>query len=398
MTWRTRRCSYRRQLHLTLEPLEDRTALSNLGTLGVADPVPSIASSTYLAAAIPTPVPNSPNYSVSQSPVANSPSSASSANAAASSASSSDDDSSYGANLPTTTSNSSASSVDTPMTVTPGTTGGSPSTTTASTSSSANYGSVSTSNRTDGQTGMRHGSYYPQAQAQGTPNAYGADGYENEYYAVHLKRLAEIQAELVTGNAVVRELVRERAPASTNFETESPQPAPESAPAVLPPTDAASPVASAKANDPEFVPSLRHPASESSSELLAAGDERRPPQQDADSSFATLVSADESAHPCIPEPGTLASGAISVDLDALARDVDRFFTHLDQQGRRLLAWVGTTNFGSWLASAAAATAVFEIARRAARKPTPSVAGLVSWQGDRRFTDTDQLFFFGADEP
>jgi hypothetical protein len=133
-----------------------------------------------------------------------------------------------------------------------------------------------------------------------------------------------------------------------------------------------------------------------SAEFLAA-DEPKVAAPPSDGTSELIASADDSAPLPVPEGGQLAAGVSPVDLNALERGLDRFFAHLNEQGRRLIEWPGLARLGSWLAAAATATAAFEIARRATRLRVARPAGFAAWQDGCRPHDLDLLYFFGPDE-
>ena len=393
---RLRACpgSYRRRPHLLLEPLEDRTALSNPGATWPGNAI--VGAPAYPAGSAAAQSPAAPTVSASSAPVSTSwPSGAVPSIVAAPDA----DDASYSASsISSTGTGSPAQSATSAQT--PGTAGSSQSSTTTQSGTYSSGGK--SANPASAQTSGNGATYYSQALGQTTANGstpnYPTDYYSKEYYLAEAQRAAQLALRVAEYDAVrvfQQEASADPAPLADALPTEAMV---EHAATPAPATDNRAVTVGARPTDEELIPAVHHVAAVSdwSAELLPANGPTiaAPP---ADDKPELLASAGESVPLVLPEPGQPAAGISALDLGALERGLDRFFAHLDEQGRRLLNWPGLATLGTWLAAGATATAAFELARRATRAPTARPAGFASWQDGRRARDIDLLFFFGLDE-
>jgi hypothetical protein len=238
---------------------------------------------------------------------------------------------------------------------------------------------------------------------QGTTNGstpyYSADYYRNEYYLAEEKQAAQLAERIIEYDAV-RLLLREASgELSAPTATMPPEAAVEQGATPAPASDNRAVTVGARPTDQELIPAVHRVAAVTdwSAELLPAnGPTAAAPPSDEKPEL--LASAGEAPPLTVPDPGQPEAGFSALDLGALERGLDRFFAHLDEQGRRLLDWPGLANLGTWLAAGATATAAFELARRATRVRMSSPAGFASWHDGRRARDLDLLFFFGPDEP
>jgi hypothetical protein len=174
--------------------------------------------------------------------------------------------------------------------------------------------------------------------------------------------------------AVVRQLERAESGASAAAvdapETTSPPPAPPPAAVAEPP----GPVAGAGTADGATTRNAVHAARPmvAAGMLLAVPAMPRAAEPgDSGEPFDPVIEvADSQTVPAEPQFASLVSGTVPVDLTALQRGVDQFFTQLEALGQELPKGPVLLRLAPWFLAAAAATAGLEVARWQLRRQDP----------------------------
>ena len=363
-------------LHLHLEPLEDRTALSGWSTpVTPAVPFTSVASpiaadstpdndSTYATNASNSA--SSPGVvGPSVQPVSSSSTSASTSVASPIAANSTpDNDSTYATNA----SNSASS---------PGAVGPSAQPVSSAAAATPASGTYSTN------TNSSYSQSLQDALASLANSSYAAS-YAKEYAAYVAQEAAAAlrAAEVQAAHVLLASIGGESAPVTethpTDTVTETPVTVSDSQAAATP-----TPIGNGRADGETIIPLHYHAArGEWSAELLPDLEDADAPKQTIYSSELRLAAAGlETREPDL-ESGTPLAGTIAVDVDALEQRITQFFTHVGSQAQELTSWQGVMNVATWLTAGMAATAGYELARRAARRTPISQSGDFGWQDPR----------------
>ena len=315
-------------LHLHLEPLEDRTALSGWSTpVTPAVPFTSVASPI---AADSTP----------------------------------DNDSTYATNA----SNSASS---------PGVVGPSAQPVSSAAAATPASGTYSTN------TNSSYSQSLQDALASLANSSYAAS-YAKEYAAYVAQEAAAAlrAAEVQAAHVLLASIGGESAPVSETHPTETVAETPVTV-SDSQPVAAATPIGNGRTDGETVIPLRYHAArGEWSAELLPDLEDADAPKQTIYSSELRLAAAGlETREPDL-ESGTPLAGTLTVDVDALEQRITQFFTHLGSRAQEMTSWQGAMNVATWFTAGMAATAVYELARRAARRTPISQSGDLGWQEPR----------------
>jgi hypothetical protein len=391
---------HRRQLHLLLEPLEDRTVLS--GSSGVFSAYPRTPTQTIASPANASQSLADSTATGASGMVGGYTSPTAVGQIAPNSASTPvDNDADYSA---TPAANSSGSQSASHTEASPGLAGTSSSRSAAYSNAGTSSGTVASSNLSSGQTTRNAASYNSGALSQEGADPkneyYARDYYASEYQAVEREKIAARQVERITEAAAFQVMLQagqaeETAPAESGPPS---QPPTEIAVASSAPNVGLAPTtANVRSGNAELIPAMHHPGvpADWTAELVAAESDANGDRTEAISTPEVSALADQPIHPPIADPGILCVGALPLDWEALERGIDRFFARLGETGRDLLSWPGVVNLGAWLAAGATATALFELARRKAQTRLTGAVGRGAWRTSR--DDSELLLFYGPSE-
>ena len=317
-------------LHLHLEPLEDRTALSGWST-PVAPAVPSASVASPIAAD-----------------------------------STPDNDSTYATNA----SNGASSA---------GVAG--PSVQPASSSSAAAATPQSSSYAT--KTNSSYSQSLQDVSASLANSSYAAS-YAKEYAAYVAQEAAAAlrAAEVQAAHVLLASIGGESAPVSETHPTETVAETPVTV-SDSQPVATATLIGNGRTDGETIIPLHYHAVSgEWRAELLPGLEDVDAPKQTNYSSELRLAAAGlETREPDL-ESGTPLAGTLAVNVDALEQRITQFFTHLGSRAQEMTSWQGAMNVATWFTAGMAATAVYELARRAARRTPISQSGDLGWQEPR----------------